>query len=93
MEPSLTALPVDRGDQPPPPDAGGYWHSLIDEKAAGEFLGVTHRTMQKMRQRGGGPRYIVISTRCLRYTRILLRTWAEQRTRASTADHGSEVAA
>ena len=69
-----------------------YWHALIDERLAGEFLGVTHRTMQKLRQRGGGPHYIVISSRCIRYTRLGCRTWAEQRLRTSTADPGIEVA-
>ena len=34
---------------------------LIDEKAAGEFLGVTRRTMQNWRLKGGGPKYVWIS--------------------------------
>ena len=61
-----------------------FWYSLIDEKAAAAFLGLTDRTMQKMRQRGGGPRYSVISSRCLRYRRIDLRQWSEGRMRSST---------
>ena len=36
----------------PAPDDLNFWHSLIDEKAAGAFLGLTDRTMQAMRQRG-----------------------------------------
>ena len=32
----------------------GYWEALIDETAGGHFLGLTPRTMQAMRQRGGG---------------------------------------
>ena len=43
-----------------------YWQALIDEKEAGRFLGLTDRTMQAYRQRGGGPRYIALSSRCLR---------------------------
>ena len=50
-----------------------YWNALIDEKAAGDFLGLTARTMQTMRQRGGGCHYIAISARCFRYRRIDLR--------------------
>ena len=53
-----------------------YWHALIDEKEAGRFLGLTDRTMQALRQRGGSPRYISISSRCLRYRRIDLKAWA-----------------
>ena len=33
-----------------------YWHSLIDEREAAAFIGLTDRTMQAMRQRGDGPR-------------------------------------
>ncbi len=71
-----------------PPD---YWHALIDEKAAAEFLGLTDRTMQAYRHRGGGPRYIRLSSRCLRYRRADLREWADARVRTSTSDpgHGS----
>ena len=69
-----------------------FWHELIDEKAAGDFLGITDRTMQTMRQRGGGPRYVSISARCLRYRRIDLKTWADSRLRSSTSDPGPEAA-
>ena len=65
-----------------------FWHELIDEKAAGDFLSLTDRTMQAMRQRGGGPRYIAISSRCLRYRRIDLKNWADSRLRSSTSDPG-----
>ena len=71
-----------------PPEVSDYWQSLIDEKTAAQFLGLTARTMQKLRQTGDGPRYIVISTRCLRYRRIDCRTWAEARMRQSTSDPG-----
>ncbi len=67
----------------------GFWYELIDERPSGDFLGLTHRTMQAYRQRGGGPRYIVISSRCIRYRRIDLKAWADARTRSSTADTGT----
>ena len=76
----------------PPETALAYWNSLIDEKAGGDFLGLTPRTMQAMRQRGGGPPYIVVSARCLRYTRRRLKAWADERVRTSTADPGQAVA-
>ena len=57
-----------------PPDASNYWHALIDEKEAGRFLGLTDRTMQAYRHRGGGPRYIRLSSRCLRAMCLGLRT-------------------
>ena len=71
-----------------PPDDGDFWYALVDEKVAAKFLGVTDRTVQKWRQTGGGPRYIVLSSRCLRYRRIDLCKWAEARLRKSTSDPG-----
>ena len=65
-----------------------YWHALIDENAAADFLGLTNRTLQAYRHRGGGPQYIRLSSRCLRYRRIDLRAWAEARMRTSTSDPG-----
>ena len=74
------------------PDDVDYWFTLIDEKAAGDFLDITDRTMQKMRQRGDGPRYCFISSRCLKYRRADLREWAEARMRKSTSDPGQQAA-
>ena len=73
-----------------PVDGGDYWHRLIDEKVAADFLGVTSRTMQLMRQRGGGSRFVRLSSRCIRYRRVDLRTWADQRLRTSTTDTGPD---
>ncbi len=74
-----------------PPDASDYWHALIDEKAAAAFLDLTDRTMQKFRQVGGGPRYVRISARCVKYRRVDLKAYADARLRSSTSDSG-EVA-
>ena len=76
-----------------PPEADlAYWNALIDEKAAGDFLGVTDRFMQSRRQQGGGPKYISISSRCIRYRRIDLRAWSEARLKSSTSDPGAAAA-
>ena len=69
-----------------------YWFALIDEKAAAEFLGLTDRTMQGNGYRGGGCRYIRLSSRCIRYRRVDLREWAESRIRTSTSDPGEAAA-
>ncbi len=71
-----------------PPDASDYWQALIDEKAAAAFLGLTDRTMQAYRQKGGGCKFIRLSSRCLRYRRIDLKAWADARIRTSTSDPG-----
>ena len=69
-----------------------YWHSLINEDEGADFLGLTNRTMQAMRQRGDGPRFIRISSRCIRYTRALLKSYADARVRQSTSDAGPAAA-
>ena len=69
-----------------------YWYALIDEKAAATFLGLAERTMQAYRQKGGGPKYISLSSRCLRYRRIWLLEYAKARVRTSTSDPGKGAA-
>ena len=82
-----------QGGAPDFPEADlAYWNALIDEKAAGDFLGVTDRFMQSRRQQGGGPKYISISSRCIRYRRIDLRAWSEARLKSSTSDPGAAAA-
>ena len=61
-----------------------YWYGQINEKVAAAFLDLQARTLQAYRQRGGGPRYIAVSPRCVRYRRVELRAWAEERLRTST---------
>ena len=65
-----------------------YWNALIPEGIAAKFLGLAERTMQAYRQKGGGPKYVALSSRCLRYRRIWLLEWAETRLRISTSDPG-----
>ena len=69
-----------------------FWHGLIDEKVAADFLGMTDRFMQNRRQQGDGPPYVLISARCVRYTRRRLKVWADERVRTSTADPGQAAA-
>ena len=85
-------------EAPSVPDAAGhaedadYWHALINEKEGGAFLDLTDRAMQGYRQRGDGPRFIRLSSRCIRYRRIDLKAWAETRIRTSTSDPGQAAA-
>ena len=85
----VTALAAHLAAVPPGAEVDAdYWLSLIDEKAAADFLSVTTRTMQSLRQRGTGPRFHALSARCIRYTRADLRAWALDHLRASTSDPG-----
>ena len=71
-----------------PPDASDFWDAYIDEKEAALFYGLTPRAFQQWRQKGGGPKYVAFSCRCLRYTRRWLREHAEGHIRTSTSDPG-----
>ena len=65
-----------------------YWHGLINEKSAANFMKMTTRWFQAKRQHGGGPIFVRISERCIRYRRIDLKAYAEGHLRKSTSDDG-----
>jgi hypothetical protein len=60
--------------------------ALVDEAKAAQILDVTPRALQAWRQRGGGPPYVSISSRCVRYRRRDLIAWIESRLKSSTSD-------
>jgi hypothetical protein len=72
---------------------GLFWHALINEDMAADFVGVTARTMQKHRQAGTGPPFIQLSLRCIRYRRLDLKAWIDAHVRRSTSDRGEEEVA
>ena len=69
-----TATPLD-------PDA------LLREREAAQLLGLTPRTLEAWRHRGGGPPFRRISARTIRYHRGDLIRWTEQRQVSSTAEY------
>ena len=70
----------------------GYWYELIGEELAADFLDLSVRSMQGYRYRGGGPYFVRLSSRCVKYRRIDLRKWSEAHLRSSTSDRGQEAA-
>lgn len=68
-----------------------YGEIYLNERQAAEKLGVTASAMQAWRLRGGGPRFVRISCRCIRYSLKELESFMEARTVASTADRGPDV--
>jgi predicted DNA-binding transcriptional regulator AlpA len=63
-----------------------YLDRLIDEFEAADFLGYSVRALRNWRVRGGGPRYVKVSSRSIRYRRTDLIAWAEARLCSSTSD-------
>lgn len=57
---------------------------LINETKAAEYLGYTIRALQNWRVRGGGPKFIKVSARSIRYRRRDLNAWVEAHVRNHT---------
>ncbi len=83
MEPTFAPAPTE-GDP-------SFWHELIDEEQAARFLGLTARCLQGWRYKGGGPKYVRLSQRCIRYRRFDCREFADARLRTSTSDPGPKA--
>ena len=77
----------------PPGDDNGFWYGLIPSLPAADFIGLKPRGLEAMRQRGEGPKFVRVSSRCIRYRRIDLREWSESLLRKSTSDPGPDRAA
>jgi predicted DNA-binding transcriptional regulator AlpA len=67
---------VDRGPEP-----------LLAEGQAAEYLGFTQRALQAWRSRGGGPRYVRISSRAIRYRRCDLDAWIVERLHKDASEY------
>ena len=63
---------------------------LLTEAEAAELIGFSPRFLQERRLRGGGPPYVKISARAVRYRPEDLTAWAAERLRTSTSDPGPE---
>lgn len=60
--------------------------ALIGKEVAAVFLSIRPRTLDKWRVEGSGPKYVRISSRCIKYRRRDLIAWAEDRLRTSTSE-------
>jgi predicted DNA-binding transcriptional regulator AlpA len=58
---------------------------LIPEPQAADFLGYSVRALQNWRLRGGGPVFVRVSGRSVRYRRRDLIEWANSRLAISTS--------
>ena len=76
---NVNTIPNDRPENP------AYYDSLINETEAAKFLGYTVRALQNWRVRGGGPKFVKVSSRSIRYRRRELIEWAESLLVANTS--------
>ena len=59
---------------------------LLKEAQAAEFLHFSTRALQNWRCRGGGPKYVRVSSRSVRYRLTDLIDWTTARLRSSTSE-------
>lgn len=64
---------------------------LLRETETAEFLGYSVRALQNWRLRGGGPLFVRVSSRSIRYRFRDLLEWTEARLVASTSDQTQSV--
>ncbi len=82
---AVFAAPLEEpGGRPIPehPDA------LLYTVEAAFLLGLSPRTLEALRLRGGGPPYIQVTPKAVRYRRRDLDAWLDARQRVSTSDPG-----
>lgn len=60
----------------------------LDTRAAAEYVGMSSKTLEKLRWAGGGPAYYKLGG--IRYRLDDLDMWRESRRRISTSDPGRE---
>ncbi len=58
---------------------------LLTEQQAAASLSINPRTLQTWRASGGGPLFVRISRRCIRYRREDLDQWTNSRVKSSTS--------
>lgn len=61
--------------------------TVLDTRAAADFLGVSARTLEGFRVRGGGPRFVKIGG-AVRYRLASLEEYLRHQERTSTSDPG-----
>ena len=58
---------------------------VMTEKQAADYVQLTPRCFQAYRYKGGGPQYVRISSRCVRYRLEDLEAWLADRLASSTS--------
>lgn len=62
-----------------------YLDQLLNENEAARMLGFTVRALQNWRVRGGGPQFVKISKRSVRYQRRDLLAWVNKHMKSNTS--------
>ncbi len=77
--------PIEQASAPPLPDRP---QDMLTTTQAAGVLGLSPRTLEQLRVKGGGPEYFALGKRAIRYRRRALENWLDARRRKSTSDPG-----
>lgn len=73
-------------DIAPKRDDREYLDQLLNEQQAAALLGYSPRALQGWRFKGGGPRFVKVSRRSIRYRRRDLLLWTESLLRKNSSE-------
>lgn len=65
--------------------------ALLFTAEAAFLLGLSARTLESLRLRGGGPTFIAVTSKAVRYRRRDIDAWVSAHRRLSTSDPGPEI--
>lgn len=72
--------------------AANVRNPYLTVKEAAQYLRVSSQTLDKLRHYGGGPEFVRISARCIRYERAALDAWMTSRRASAVADYREDAA-
>lgn len=87
---TATALPPDAGDEPAGRPIPEHPDALLYPAEAAFLLGLSVRTLEQARLKGGGVPFVSLSRRAVRYRRRDIIEFIEARVRKSTSDPGQD---
>ena len=87
--PSAVAAPLEESGGRAIPD---HPQAMLTTTQAAGVLGLSPRTLEQFRVKGGGPEYFALGKRAIRYRRYVLENWLDARRRVSTSDPGPDEA-
>jgi len=76
------------GEEPAGRPIPEHRDSLLVTSEAAFLLGLSHRTLEALRLRGGGPPFVKVTSRAVRYRRCDIDAFIVARRRTSTSDPG-----
>ena len=88
-QPTYTSHQV--GEQPAGRPIPEHPDALLFTAEAALLLGLSPRTLEAFRLRGGGPPFIAVTPKAVRYRRRDLEDWITARLRVSTSDPGKNT--